>query len=84
MEPSVVGTWRPLSFDVRREDGQISYPGGKDQVGYLIYSDDGYFSVAMMRADRPVYSSDDFCGGTVEEKAAAAETYIKLRGIQSG
>jgi hypothetical protein len=75
-----VGTWRLLSLELRTSDGQVSYPFGQDPVGYIMYSEDGYMSVAFMSANRPLFAVGDILGGTTEEKVNAAETYISYCG----
>jgi hypothetical protein len=75
-----VGTWRLVSLEMRKPDGQVSYLLGHDAVGYIMYTEDGYMSVAMMSAGRPKFAAGDFTRGTVEEKVAAADTYISYSG----
>jgi hypothetical protein len=74
------GTWRLLSYEVRSTAGETRYPWGRDPVGFLIYSDDGYVSVAMMCANRPRFGAKDIKKGTAEEKVAAVDTYISYCG----
>ncbi len=40
-ENSLVGTWRLVSVEFREEDGTVSYPYGRDALGYLTYTADG-------------------------------------------
>lgn len=75
-----IGTQRLISFEIRKADGQVRYPLGQDAVGYIIYNEDGYVSVAIMSANRSKFASGDIFGGTTEEKAAAADTYISYCG----
>ena len=75
MMQNFVGTWRLKSFELRSSDGQVSYPFGQDAKGYLLYAQDGYMSVAFMRADRPNYISSDPMAGSLEEKAGAADSF---------
>jgi len=75
-----VGTWRLVSLEMRKPDGQVSYLLGRDAVGYIMYTEDGYMSVAMMSGDRPKFTAGDFRRGTTEEKVAAADTYISYCG----
>lgn len=75
-----VGTWRLLSYEVRRADGEIVYPWGQAPIGLLIYSEDGYMSVAMMSANRTRFVTNDVKRSTIEEKAAAVNTYISYGG----
>ena len=37
----LIGTWRLISWENRDEGGHISYPLGKDALGYIIYNADG-------------------------------------------
>ena len=47
-----VGTWKLVSWEVAQPDGTIHYLYGKDVVGYLIYTADGYMSAEIMDPDR--------------------------------
>ena len=77
----LVGTWRLISWEIRSVDGQkISYPLGKDAVGYIIYTQDGYMSVAISRPNRQEFTAGDLLGGSAEEKAQAASTYVSYCG----
>ena len=80
MTNNLVGTWKLLSCETRTENGQVFYPLGDNPSGYIIYTDNGYVSVAMMKANRPQFQAGDIAGGTVEEKVAAAESYISYCG----
>jgi len=71
----IVGAWRLVSFELRSEEGQVSYPLGRDPVGYIMYTEGGYMSVAFMSADRPEFASGDSLGATTEEKVAAHDTF---------
>jgi len=79
-ENPFIGTWRLVSFEIRRADGQVRYPLGQDAAGYIIYNEDGYVSVAIMSPNRPKFASGDIFGGTTEEKVAAADIYISYCG----
>ncbi len=80
MSQSVVGTWRLQRWETHHPDGRITWPLGPDAVGYLFYTPDGYMSVAMMQANRPAFAEEDLLGGTPEEKAAAASSYVTYCG----
>jgi len=75
-----VGTWRPVSWELRDAAGTTSYPFGREALGYLIYAADGYMSATLMRPDRPRFGAADILGGAVTEQAAAAATYIAYAG----
>jgi hypothetical protein len=75
-----IGTWRLVSLEMRKPDGQVSYLLGRDAIGYIMYTEDGYMSVEIMSGDRPKFAAADLRGGTLEEKVAAADTYISYCG----
>ena len=78
--PSLVGTWRLVSFESRDANGKVSYPWGKDTVGYIMYNEEGYVSVSIMSPNRRRFATGDIGGGTTEEKVEAADTYISYCG----
>ncbi len=87
VERNLVGAWRLVSFHLRSMDGELTYPFGPDAVGYIMFSESGYMSVAFMPKNRRRFASDDILGGSTEEKAAAAESYVSYVGkfeIQDG
>lgn len=75
-----VGTWRLISFELRGSDGQVRYPVGKNPVGYLIYSDDGYMSATLMAANRTRVAAELQWSASTEEKVASADTFIAYCG----
>jgi hypothetical protein len=77
---SFLGLWRLVSYELKRADGQVTFPLGKDAVGYLIYNESGHMSVAIMSASRPKFSSEVAQGGTNTEKVTAFDTYLSYCG----
>jgi len=73
-----IGTWRLLSVETRKEDGSLHRSGKR--TGYLIYSADGYMSVAFMKEGRSEFASGDIRGGTVDEKIEAFDGFISYSG----
>ena len=73
-----LGTWKLVSIKTREADGRVFKRGRRS--GYIMYGDDGYMSVALMKEDRPKFASGDIGGGTVEEKVAAVEGYMSYCG----
>ena len=53
-----VGTWRLVSYIYEYENGDVTYPYGKDASGYITYGADGYMSVALMSSNRPKFDSN--------------------------
>ena len=73
-----IGTWRLVSVETRKEDGSLHRRGSR--TGYIIYSADGYMSVAFMKEGRSKFASGDIRGGTVEEKVEALNGNIASSG----
>jgi hypothetical protein len=77
----LVGTWRLISWETRSVDGQkISYPFGREAVGYIMYNEDGYMFVAITCPNRERFAAGDLLNGSTEEKAHAASTYVSYCG----
>ena len=72
----LIGTWRLQSWENRSIDGQVSYPFGQDALGYIMYQQDGYMFVVIMRPHRAPFSVGDLLRGSTAEKVAAAESYV--------
>ena len=75
-----IGTWQLVSSETRDADGQVTYPLGPDAVGYLMYTSDLYMSATLMKANRPKFAAGDVGGGSTEEMAMAAQTYLAYCG----
>ena len=75
-----VGVWRLQSMEVHSRDGKSTYPFGEDASGYICYTKEGFMSVSIMRRERGQYSSNDYLGGTIDERAAAAHGYLSYCG----
>ena len=77
MSEKFIGTWKLVSYELK-SDGEVTYPLGKDAVGYLMYTNDGYMSAALMASKRRKFV--DIAKATSEEVKAAADTYIAYCG----
>ena len=75
-----IGSWKLISFEFRRSDGQVTYPFGQDLQGYIFYNPDGYMSVDFMRNGRPNFQSEGLFSGSIAEKALAYEQYLSYCG----
>ncbi|MEP0873806.1 lipocalin-like domain-containing protein [Trichocoleus desertorum AS-A10] len=80
MTNQIVGTWRLLSCETRTSDGRVFQPLGANPVGDLVYTDNGFMSVAIMKSDRLRFQAGDIAGATPEEKIAAADSFISYCG----
>ncbi|MCL5260823.1 MAG: lipocalin-like domain-containing protein [Gammaproteobacteria bacterium] len=75
------GTWKLVSWESRDAQGSISYPFGREIIGYIMYGADGYMSVVIAKKNRIPFVSKDFFGGSQAEKANAYETYLSYCGL---
>ena len=53
-----VGTWKLISVEQRRPNGEIVYPRGKAPAGLLIYDRSGHMAVQIMNENNPGASPD--------------------------
>lgn len=76
----LVGTWRLVSFEVRDDEGTVTYPFGRDAVGFITYSPDGHMAVQFGRSARARVATGDWVAAEPAEIAAAARDYIAYCG----
>ncbi len=76
----IVGTWRLVSFEIRSKDDKVIYPFGDNPVGYLIYGEDGFMSVSIMKAKRSKCDAVVLSLASLDEKVEAAESYLSYSG----
>ena len=81
-----IGTWKLIAWEVIQPDGTIRYLYGKNVVGYLIYTGDGYMSSEIMDPDRrqsdPNFPLELAVAQTLPDpdRARAYSTYISYCG----
>ena len=51
-ENPFVGTWQLIAWENTEADGTVTYPYGKQPVGFLIYANDGYMAAEIMDPNR--------------------------------
>lgn len=74
----VVGTWKLVSIETLRPNGEIVYDWmGRNPSGLIIYDQTGHMSVQFMRDQRPTTASDPM---TPEEIKAAYDGYYAYFG----
>ena len=75
LKDQFVGTWALVSQEFRDSEGQITYPAGRDAVGFIMYDAAGYMAVQIMRVDRTPFASGDVLYGTDDEIRSAYQGY---------
>jgi len=76
----LIGTWKLVSANYRRPNGELMDYLGENPLGALMYDERGNMSVQLMRRDRPAFASNDRLGGTPEETKTALEGYLAYFG----
>jgi hypothetical protein len=76
----LVGTWRLVSVENRDSEGSVTYPFGRNPVGFITYTADGRMAVQFGRADRPRLTVADWLAASDTEIAAAARHYFAYCG----
>ena len=79
----IVGVWELQSGAMVGSDGSESPLWGEGAGGFLIYTNEGYFSEQLMQPGRKKFATADLRSGSAEEKAHAAETYVAYAGRYS-
>jgi Lipocalin-like domain len=62
--PSLLGTWRLVSYEARDSKGRVQYPLGENVSGLLIYDGSGNMSAHVMRNNIPLFAANDPTRGT--------------------
>jgi hypothetical protein len=76
----LVGTWKLKSFEMKAPDGSALYPFGKDALGYLVFSPEGYLTAMISAANRKNFASQDPMRASSEEKVSAEESFLSYCG----
>ena len=74
------GTWKLDTFKATDENGQVIDVMGPGATGFICYSQDGFVSVQIIKADRVRYDIPDIAGGTVEQTLSAARGLFAYAG----
>ncbi len=81
-----VGTWKLLAWEITQPDGTVHYLYGKEVVGYLLYTADGYMAAQVMDPDRqqsdPNFPLEIAAAQTLpdRDRARAYSTYLAYCG----
>ncbi len=69
----LAGTWRLVHVDNVLNDGSRLHLYGEHPEGLLMVDAQGHYSLQILRAERPRFTSGDKAKGTVEENQAAVQ-----------
>jgi hypothetical protein len=72
----LIGTWRMISVEERRPNGEVVEPRyGSHPSGYIMYDTTGHVAVQIMKPGRARFASNDAAQATVTEAKAAFDGY---------
>jgi lipocalin-like protein len=73
----IIGTWKLVSIEATRPNGEIIHDWGENPTGLIIYDSTGHMAVQLMRDPRPTSASSNL---TTDEMKAAFEGYLAYFG----
>jgi Lipocalin-like domain len=53
LKDQLAGTWRLVSLETRRADGEVTQPFGSRPIGFFVFEAAGSYSVQLADRDRP-------------------------------
>ncbi len=72
----LIGIWKLIYFKMFLQTSKVViYPYGENPIGYLLYSQDDYMSVHIMRSNRNPCGSSNYSNISHHEKIEIAENY---------
>ncbi|PTX04161.1 lipocalin-like domain-containing protein [Pararhodobacter aggregans] len=77
--PDLGGTWHLLAWEIETE-GRVTHPFGEAPTGMICYTEDGFMSACIARADRPRWSTGNPRKAPDAERLAAFESYFHYAG----
>jgi hypothetical protein len=83
MNQQLIGTWKLVSAEYRRANGEAINIYGGNPLGMLMYDADGNVAIQIMRRERPAFAANDRQGGTLEETKAAFDGMLAYFGTYS-
>jgi hypothetical protein len=78
LKDDLVGTWKFISSTSQRDDGSATW--GHNPTGSLIFTENGRFSMQIMRSDRPTYKSNTRMRGSLIENQATTRGTLSYFG----
>jgi hypothetical protein len=78
LKDQLVGAWTFISSTSQRDDGSATW--GHNPQGLLIFTDNGRFSLQIMRSDRPRYKSNTRMRGSLIENQATTRGTLSYFG----
>ena len=80
-QQQIIGSWKLNNFELKNLTVNKSiFPYGKEPIGILIFSADGFMSVSIMSDNRINFEVESLQMSSAEEKISAIDTYLSYAG----
>jgi len=77
----IIGSWKLNNFELKNLTlKKNNFPYGKNPIGILIFSENGFMSVSIMTDNRTDFEIESLRMSSSEEKISALETYLSYAG----
>ena len=75
-----IGAWQLIDWRIEYSDRGVTRPFGEDAHGYIVYSADGTMTASIAKSTRPPFGFANARNASVDQKAAAFESYFHYAG----
>jgi len=75
-----IGAWTFADWRIEYSDGGVTRPFGEAAHGYIVYTADGIMTASIARGGRPAFGIANARNASLEQKAAAFDSYFNYAG----
>ena len=79
-QPNLTGRWELITFEQNYDDGRIVFPMGEGPQGIIQYTEDGYMSCQITKANRGNFTTGGQWNASDAEKASAYNSMLSYAG----
>ena len=75
-----IGAWSLVDWRIEYADGAVTQPFGASAQGYIVYAPNGIMTATICKAGRTNFGIANARNATIEQKAAAFDSYFHYAG----
>ncbi|OTG90892.1 lipocalin-like domain-containing protein [Acinetobacter sp. ANC 3813] len=79
-QPNLTGRWELVTFEQNYDDGRVVFPMGEGPQGVIQYTEDGYMSCQITKANRGNFTTGGQWNASDAEKAGAYNSMLSYAG----
>ena len=79
-QPNLTGRWELVTFEQNYDDGRVVFPMGEGPQGVIQYTEDGYMSCQITKANRGNFTTGGQWNASDTEKAGAYNSMLSYAG----